>query len=73
MLPAAMPTMTMLTNTLIMPSVWLNTNPPSSQMTTEMAIDSISVRVLESMMNLSSLSIYPDRPLSWRPIHVAAE
>jgi hypothetical protein len=53
MLPVANPTMTMLKNTEIIPSAWPNTNPPSSHKITAMNIDITSVRILESMMNLS--------------------
>jgi hypothetical protein len=53
MLPVANPTMMTLNNTQTIPSAWPNTNPPSSHKITAMIIEITSVRVLESMMNLS--------------------
>lgn len=52
-LPAAKPTRTMLKNTLIIPSVWPNTNPPSNHKITAITTDITRVRIFESMMNLS--------------------
>jgi hypothetical protein len=53
MLPVANPTMAIPTKTQTIPIAWPNTNPPSSHKIAATITDNTSVRVLESMMNLS--------------------
>ena len=53
MLPTARPSMTILKNTLIIPQVWSKTNPASNNKIPAIIADTVSVRVWESIMNLS--------------------